>query len=116
MNHLDGSSSEELCFWLHLRIYLPVDCVGCCRQVTIVERECQTLWLESMMRRSAPQWFFDQNLSLSLSHLVQSCGNPHGFETLCLKSFNVAVWIRTLEEPGNVQIGINESYFCFLFG
>ena len=55
-------------------------------------------------------------LSLSVSHLVQSCGNPHGFETLCLKSFNVAVWIRTLEEPGNVQIGINESYFCFLFG
>ena len=34
---------------------------------------------------------------------MQSCGNPDRFETLCLKSFNVAVWIRTLEEPDNVK-------------
>merc|ERR1719460_1154587 len=53
--------------------HLAVDCVGCCSEMTIVEREGQTL--------------------------VQSRGNPNGFETLRLKSFNVAVRIRTLKEP-----------------
>ena len=83
-------------------IYLAVDCVGCCCQMTIVERECQTLWLESTMRNSGPLQF-DQIFYIFIleefSNLMKSCGDPHWFETLCLKSFNIAVWIRTLEEP-----------------
>ena len=30
----------------HISIYLPVDCVGCCRQVAVVEWERQALCLQ----------------------------------------------------------------------
>ena len=55
MNHLDEGLVLIIVFivffefivFIILRIfktiYLAVDCVGCCCQMTIVERECQTL-------------------------------------------------------------------------
>ena len=66
MNHLDEGLVLIIVFivffefivFIILRIfqtiYLAVDCVRCCCQMTIVERECQTLWLESTMRNSDP--------------------------------------------------------------
>ena len=53
MNHLVKKyvGSSLLCSlgrlpYIHISIYLPVDCVGCCRQVAVVEWERQALCLQ----------------------------------------------------------------------